>query len=1224
MPSRFLPRPRLLVLAVVLLIAVAVASYLVWRHFTALPQPGSKRYEEYVSAFNVGTAALDVDKRDDDTIEANLTRAVELVPQEPAGWINRAIWYLRTNQADKAAADLDRAARLVSDNAEVEMLRGYLAEHRGNVNEAIGFLRKAVEHAPRDVRKLYKLSELYRAEFTTEGDSARQRTLERILAVQPDNLYVLGERAELALRRQDAAALNDSLARWRKLAPGWRDSTQKQFVKLENAVTDARSMLRIRQALAALGVVSPGSPAPVLPQLAIGVRVTAADPFGLAGGRPSPALSGAVREFVNLLTATEPAFRASAQAVKPSNVLVGDPLHRFLKLQEPQTTPSAPDVEVAFTAEPLTLPPNAKPAASRGWETVLPVWLTRNDLPVVFLADGKSLLRADGSGKPLVFPGGPRAVAPSPHGVVPVDWLNRFRTDFVLAGAGGVRFYEQQPDGSFADVTAKTKLPTSVLLGNYFGAWAVDVDMDGDLDIVLGPREGPPILLRNNFDGTFTHLPIFPGVDGARAFAWGDFDNDGAPDAALLDRKGALHLFANERSGRFRKWPAPESSQPFLTLTVADVNDDGVLDLVALRSDGALLRISDKDKGQGWDVAELARWDGVPARAEPGSHRLFAADLDNNGALDLLASGPNGGAAWLADGKGDFAKLAAAVPGRVAAVLDLNGDGRLDLLGFDDKGRLVRYLNRGAKDYHWQEVKPRARYAEKDLGDNRVNTFGLGAEVELRAGTLVCKQMVTSPVVHFGLGQRERSDVISVVWTNGARQAEFSRPADSEIVMEQRLTGSCPFVFTWDGERMVFVADFLWSTPLGMYINAQDKGGFLQTTDWVKIRGDRLKPRDGYYDIRVQANLWETHFIDHLSLIVVDHPPDTEVFVDERFFLTPTEPQVYLTAPPKSVARARDHRGADVTDIVRWVDGRYLDTSGRGTYQGVTRDHWVEVDLGAEAPRNGPLWLVAHGWLHPTDSSINFALEQGGNDRPRGLVLEVPDGKGGWKVGRDKLGFPAGKNKTILIRLDGIDGTGVSRRFRLRTNMEIYWDALHYAKGLDAGRCGKQKLSPRTADLRYKGFLAMTRANASSPEVPHYDRVASRRQIWRDLVGYHTRFGDVRELLEKVDDRYVIMNAGDEIRLRFDAPPGPPAGWKRDFVWVSDGWVKDGNLNTRWGKTVLPLPSHGMQSYDRPPGELESDPVYRRFPEDWRRYHTRFVTPSEFERGLRPSRLEGR
>src|SRR5262249_61560432 len=50
-----------------------------------------------------------------------------------------------------------------------------------------------------------------------------------------------------------------------------------------------------------------------------------------------------------------------------------------------------------------------------------------------------------------------------------------------------------------------------------------------------------------------------------------------------------------------------------------------------------------------------------------------------------------------------------------------------------------------------------------------------------------------------------------------------------------------------------------------------------------------------------------------------------------------------------------------------------------------------------------------------------------------------------------------------------------------------------------------------------------------------------------------------------------------------------------------------GALNTRFGNTVLPLPAHGVRTDDRPPTRLQDDPVYRRFPQDWQRYHTRYV-----------------
>ena len=59
-----------------------------------------------------------------------------------------------------------------------------------------------------------------------------------------------------------------------------------------------------------------------------------------------------------------------------------------------------------------------------------------------------------------------------------------------------------------------------------------------------------------------------------------------------------------------------------------------------------------------------------------------------------------------------------------------------------------------------------------------------------------------------------------------------------------------------------------------------------------------------------------------------------------------------------------------------------------------------------------------------------------------------------------------------------------------------------------------------------------------------------------------------------MDDRYIIMNSGDEMSLRFPEQPPPPAGWVRDFVIMGDGWIKDGDYNSTFSKTVLPLPYH--------------------------------------------------
>jgi hypothetical protein len=104
--------------------------------------------------------------------------------------------------------------------------------------------------------------------------------------------------------------------------------------------------------------------------------------------------------------------------------------------------------------------------------------------------------------------------------------------------------------------------------------------------------------------------------------------------------------------------------------------------------------------------------------------------------------------------------------------------------------------------------------------------------------------------------------------------------------------------------------------------------------------------------------------------------------------------------------------------------------------------------------------------------------------------------------------------------------------------------------------------------------------------------------------------------LEKIDDRIVIVNSGDELRMRFPAVPPPAAGWARDYVFVGDGWMKEGDYNFQFSRTVLPLPYHAMKRYTAPLTTLEQDKAYRLHPSDWQQFHTRYVTPKQFAKAL--------
>ena len=1165
-----------------LLLGAILFSMAACRPGENLPAKASKEYNEVVRAFYVGLAALQVG--DDVRADSKLSQVTQLVPAEPAGWANWGMLALRQRNFDPAAERLERARALAPENDQIYYLIGLLEKGRGRSPEAISALRKAIELNPKNLVATFALAEEIERQGDENSAAEYQRLVQKILETQPDNLAALLEFGRLAAKRGDADTLRRTVDKITQRSAGWPLEVQQQLSALQAAA---------------------------------------------AGSDPQAAATRIA--FLRNVLVRVPEYRKDLSSIKLPPGEEAQPFTHFLKLESPTFATAPADMAISFSSEPVPNAPTGK------WSWIGAISLTGEGAPTIVLANEKEVRVGNWS---YPFPAGPGAVPPGPEGVAGLDFNYDFKTDLVLAGAGGVRLLKQESPNKFTDVTAQTKLPATILTASYTGAWAADIDLDGDLDIVLGAEQALPTVLRNNGDGSFAEIHPFAGVSGLRGFVWADIDGDGDPDAALIDDKDKnilehkLHVFSNERSGQFKERDLPLGLPSLRAISVGDLNNDGVLDLVAVQVDGRIIRISDKNEGQSWETAQIASFENVSLYGGRDFY-LHVIDLDNNGGNDLLltfsnnSAGKNapGAIAWLSDEENKFSlvhnhnpspgiKDADWVgPDFVFRPADLSQDGRLDLIGLSNDGQPIQAINHGTKNYHWQAIRPRAAQA---TGDQRINSFGIGGEMEIRAGLLVQKQLVTGPIVHFGLGDQTGADVVRIVWPNGAVRAEFETKADQTILAEQRLKGSCPFLFAYNGKEMKFVKDAVpWSSAIGLRINTIGTARVEATEEWYKIGGNELAPRDGYYDLRITAELWETYYYDQLALMTVDHPVGTDIFVDERFVIPPAKLAITTVETPNKIAHAVDDSGNDVTDIVSTLDEKYLDNFARGRYQGVTRDHYVEVDLGEDAPQSGPLWLIAKGWMHPTDSSINVAISQGQEVHPQPLSMEVPDGKGGWVVARPNLGFPAGRKKICLFDLASVFRPGTPRRLRLRTNLEIFWDSIEWAKGIPDSQLKTVRMNPATADLHYRGYSVINKSNASSPEVPDYNQMSSSKQVWRDLIGYYTRFGDVRELLEKIDDRYVIMNAGDEMTFRFPAQPAPPAGWVRDYVIIGDGWIKDGDYNSTFSKTVQPLPYHAKQEYTTPPGSLEDEWVYKQHPEDWQKYHTRYVTPDVFKNALR-------
>ena len=1146
-------RPFLLSTSLVIVAFVAACS--TRRDQEVAPQV----YREAVTAFYTGLSAMQTTQ--EVLAREKLDRVVALVPREPAGWANLGLLLLRQQELEQGAQHLARAATLAPESAAIQRLQALAESRRGNLAEAIRHWRRALELDSEDLEAAYALALDTERQGGAENEAEAQRILERLLA-RRDNLAARLEYVRIAAKRGDQAALKTATAPLIEASGAWPPAAQQQ---LKTVLTSAAE---------------------------------------------SPRAAAVPVAFLKNVLLRDPSYRAALAQVSTPREEVGVPLTRFLRLKNPDPQPAPADEALSFSIEPI---PNAAPDAS--W--IGAVSLTGEGNPVVVTAGstGVRIAGAPDDARCHAWSGARGSGPLSRDGVAAADLNGDFRSDFALAGPAGLCLLRQDSGGRLADVTALARLPPVALRTPAHGVWAADIDTDGDLDLVLATGDGHPLVLRNNGDDTFTPRDLFATVTRARGFAWADVDGDGVPDAAFLDEAGTVQVFVSLRGGSFRAESLPATYGHAAAIAAVEQKDASAFDLIILSREGALTRMSRAARDGKWAGAPAAPFGLSLAGLAPGVARLLAGDLDNNGADDLIVAGQSNAYVLLGSPGGSYLQprsLALAA----LDVADLDGDGRLDLVGLDFSvtvGRPARAVSRGSKSYTWTAIRPRATAA---TGDQRINSFGIGGEIELRSGLHLQKRIIASPIVHLGLGEAKAAEIARITWPNGVLQVEFDVKASQTVKATQRLKGSCPWLFAWNGREMSFVTDLIWRSPLGLRINAQATADVLMTEDWVKVRGDQLVPRDGAYDLRVTAELWETHFFDLTSLLAVDHPEGTEVFVDERFAVPPPRLQVIPTGPVHRFASVRNDLGGDVSDLAGARDSRYVDFAGRGAYQGITRPHFVEMEVPDTAPRSGPLWLVARGWIHPTDSSINVAIGQGTHPAPESLALSVADAEGRFHDVRKGLGFPSGKDKTILVDLTGVFGASGPRRVRLATNLEIFWDQLGWAVGRPDVAAATQRLELLAADLAYRGYSVTEQPSASVPERPHY-ALAGTGARWLDLEGYYTRFGDVRDLLRAVDDRYVIMNAGDELRLRFREAPPAARGWRRDFIMVGDGWVKDGDYNTNFSRTVLPLPTHRTGRYDMPPRQLEDDPVYRQHADDFARYHTRYVTSDPLRDALR-------
>ena len=652
------------------------------------------------------------------------------------------------------------------------------------------------------------------------------------------------------------------------------------------------------------------------------------------------------------------------------------------------------------------------------------------------------------------FPGGPEGRASSPRTASLAADLNYdYRTDLVLAGAGGLRLLRQGEDGalhrrdrrrpsSLRPCWARPRTgpgrPTSTRTATSTWCWH--------------RSNGPPVVLRNNGDGTFAERRPFPGAGACAASAGPTSTARACRTRRCSTRTGTVRVFLNLRGGDFRERPLPPGFPKAVAVAVAEASGDAHLRRPGPRPRPARSLDSPRRRRRPtWEIAER-RASLRPPVSRPGSARLVVADLDNNGADDLVVAGPavHARAAGRRLRRVEGARaprvgaLGAPGPSPTSTVTAGSESGA----GERQTGALAAATSRGRRAYHWQALRPRAATA---TGDQRINSFGIGGEVEVRTGLHVQKQAhrLARRPLRPRRGARVRTWCASSGRTGCSSPSSTSR-ADATLLAEQRLKGSCPWLFAWNGREMAFVTDLIWRSPLGLRINAA---------------GHRRRAHDRRLGegARRPAGRRATAPTTCASPPSCGRPTSS---TSSRCWWSTTRraPRSSWTSASRSRRRRsgrRGHRagaarcgrcattgaGTCPTWCARATAATSTSRAAAPTRASPATTSWRSSCRRTRRARAALARGPGLGASRPTAPST-WPSRAGRRAAPRGLSLHVADPAGRFREVRQGLGLPRGQGQ------DGRSSTSPAsspRRargaLRLATNLEIFWDRLGWAEG---------------------------------------------------------------------------------------------------------------------------------------------------------------------------------